>query len=273
MLSPRAGGAAAAAYALVVKQSKALAEGRRFDLPVGANLVVGRSQSLADLVVKDETVSKRHLRVANLERAGVRLTDLGSKHGAVVTKPAPPSSCAAAAAATGTTVPAAAGNSDGNGGGNSGAWAPARPPGLGGKDPPAAAPAPSRRKFFPIPIPREPEWVAGDHGDTISLGKTVFVLEREGGAEPPSARGGCRRQPETGARAGARAGPAAGAESGRRQTPAVIAKGFAANPNLVRSWLTVVCVVLKTCLVVARGRSCLESWVFSAFCRELDEVG
>lgn len=44
------------AYALVVKQSKVLAEGRRFEIPRGANLVIGRSQHLAGIVVKDELV-------------------------------------------------------------------------------------------------------------------------------------------------------------------------------------------------------------------------
>lgn len=57
------GGSAAAVkgsvYTLVVKQSKALAEGRRFELRCGDNLVIGRSQSLAGIVVKDEMVSLR----------------------------------------------------------------------------------------------------------------------------------------------------------------------------------------------------------------------
>lgn len=163
-----------------------------------------------------------------------------------------------------------------------------RPAGLGGKDPPitvnaggaasaAAAPArpttpppPPKQKFFPIPIPREPEWVAGAHGDRISLGKTVFVLEREGGPEPTDQR---RRRPVSaaGSRAGAIAAAAAaeaaaaaaaeaeaaavaaaeaaaaegaegvevgaGAAGSRparvKKTPAVISKGFTANPNLV----------------------------------------
>lgn len=44
-------------YALVVEKSTALAEGRRFDLPCGREVVIGRSQHLADIVVKDEMVS------------------------------------------------------------------------------------------------------------------------------------------------------------------------------------------------------------------------
>lgn len=43
-------------YSLVVKKSKALVEGRRFELRPGSNVVVGRSQH-ANIVVKDEMVS------------------------------------------------------------------------------------------------------------------------------------------------------------------------------------------------------------------------
>lgn len=51
-----AGSGGGSTYALVVKESKALAEGRRFELRCGDNLVIGRSQHLADIVVKDEMV-------------------------------------------------------------------------------------------------------------------------------------------------------------------------------------------------------------------------
>ena len=44
-------------YALVVQKSKALEEGRRFELLCGSDLVIGRSQNLAGIVVKDELVS------------------------------------------------------------------------------------------------------------------------------------------------------------------------------------------------------------------------
>lgn len=47
-----------AAYALVVKKSKALAEGRRFDLACGSSVVVGRSQHMARIVIKDEMVRR-----------------------------------------------------------------------------------------------------------------------------------------------------------------------------------------------------------------------
>lgn len=98
-----------------------------------------------------------------------------------------------------------------------------RPAGLGGKDPPvganAAALPPIKQKFFPIPIPREPEWVAGAHGDRISLGKTLMVLERDGGPEPPE-QGRLRPRVVS--------GPAP-----TKRAPAVISKGFTANPNLV----------------------------------------
>lgn len=43
-------------YVLVVKKSKALAEGRRFELPCGTDVVIGRSQHLAGIVVRDEMV-------------------------------------------------------------------------------------------------------------------------------------------------------------------------------------------------------------------------
>lgn len=163
------------------------------------------------------------------------MSDLGSKHGAVITKPAP--------AATPTdNPPAEATHHDHTGD--------TRPSGLGGKDPPsvtranAASPADasrspvqqpppsSKQKFFPVPIPREPEWVAGAHGDQISLGKTVMLLEREGGPEPPN---GGRYRP-----AGAAAEEGAGVAGEVRpvpvkQPPRVISKGFAVNPNLVRN--------------------------------------
>lgn len=45
-------------YTLVVDKSKALAEGRRFELPCGSNVVIGRSQHLAGIVVKDEMVRR-----------------------------------------------------------------------------------------------------------------------------------------------------------------------------------------------------------------------
>ncbi|CAN0170829.1 unnamed protein product, partial [Laminaria digitata] len=98
-----------------------------------------------------------------------------------------------------------------------------RPAGLGGKDPPVTAnnaggasvrpttPPPPKQKFFPIPIPREPEWVAGAHGDRISLGKTVFVLEREGGPEPTELR---RRRPVGGGDGGGGGGDGGGCGSG-----------------------------------------------------------
>lgn len=43
-------------YTLVVKQSKALAPGRRFEIVCGSDVVIGRSQHLAGIVVKDEMV-------------------------------------------------------------------------------------------------------------------------------------------------------------------------------------------------------------------------
>lgn len=43
-------------YVLVVKKSKALVEGRRFELPCGTDVVIGRSQHLAGIVVRDEMV-------------------------------------------------------------------------------------------------------------------------------------------------------------------------------------------------------------------------
>lgn len=49
-------------YALVVEQSKALAPGRRFELQCGSNVVIGRSQHLAGIVVKDEMVRRRGYR-------------------------------------------------------------------------------------------------------------------------------------------------------------------------------------------------------------------
>ncbi|CAN0117605.1 unnamed protein product, partial [Scytosiphon promiscuus] len=234
-------------YALVVKESKALAVGRRFEIPHGADLVIGRSQSLAGIVVKDELVSKSHLRIVNSDNAGVRVSDLGSKHGAVITKPAPASSTGVPPPIGSTQPPLAGGKADGQpgaGGGRGGAAA-ARPAGLGGKDPPAAP----KQKFFPIPIPRAPEWVAGAHGDRISLGKTVLVLEREGGPEPPTTaaqrRRYLRQRPGGGVvevavdgsgGVGAGAGAvAAGAAARGKAAPAVISKGFAANPNLMNA--------------------------------------
>ncbi|CAN0533307.1 unnamed protein product, partial [Laminaria digitata] len=102
-------------YTLVVKQSKALAPGRRFEIACGSDIVVGRSQHLAGIVVKDEMVSKSHLRIVNSAESGFRVSDLGSKHGAVITKPAPTTTTASANAAarrvpltgTGSAAPAA----------------------------------------------------------------------------------------------------------------------------------------------------------------------
>lgn len=175
--------------------------------------------------VSPSQVSKSHLRILNSAESGVRVSDLGSKHGAVITKPAPNSASAPQAQrVTKTKVAAAA---VGSGGGRH--W---RPAGIGGKDPPARAdaiapasvPVPAMaKKFFPIPIPREPEWVAGAHGDRISLGKTVMVLEREGGPEPPN----------QGHRPSSSAAAASTRPARSKQSPAVISKGFAANPNLV----------------------------------------
>lgn len=136
-------------------------------------------------------VSKTHLRIEVSAQAGFRVHDLKSKHGAVITKPAPPAK----------------------------------------KPPPKDAPPPPP-KFFPIPIPHGPEWVAGAHGDRITLGKTTFVVEREGGREPLR----MTRPPR-------RTGPAGGettvGEVARRvveskRPAAVISKRFTANPNLVR---------------------------------------
>ncbi|CAN0400275.1 unnamed protein product, partial [Ectocarpus sp. 12 AP-2014] len=227
------GGGGGSTYALVVKESKALAEGRRFELRCGDNLIIGRSQHLADIVVKDEMVSKCHLRIANSEHAGVRMSDPGSKHGAVITKPAPPSTTYGNAATAAAQPPRKEGGGGGGGGGEKGAPAP-RPAGLGGPPPPLP-----KKKFFPIPVPREPEWVAGAHGDRISLGKTVLVLEREGGPEPPASRRRRAAGPGAGAGAGAADGSSvegggAGAAGARgKPAPAVISKGFTANPNLV----------------------------------------
>lgn len=218
-------------------------------------------------------VSKAHLRIVNSEYAGVRLSDLGSKHGAVITKPAPPSTTTATAAAAATVLAAGGGDDNSSNStsasrsGAPAARAPApapaptrrlRPAGLGGKDPPL--PPTTKKTFFPIPVPREPEWVAGAHGDRISLGKTIFLLEREEGPEPPDeARWRCRQQPGGGGGGrppgavgpGARPAAVDGAERGsigpaalpppllrgnKQQTSAVISKGFAANPNLVRRY-------------------------------------
>lgn len=92
--------------------------------------------------------------------------------------------------------------------------------------------------------------MAGAHGDRISLGKTVLVLEREGGPEPPPTaaqrRRYVRQQPgggvvEVAADGSRKMGAAAavgagggGAAARGKHAPAVISKGFAANPNLVR---------------------------------------
>lgn len=46
------------AYSLVVERSKAIEGGRRFELPCGSNVVVGRSQHRAGIVVKDELVGR-----------------------------------------------------------------------------------------------------------------------------------------------------------------------------------------------------------------------
>ena len=172
-------------------------------------------------------VSKSHLRIVNSAETGVRLCDLGSKHGAVITKPAPDNCNSDAPPAT-----MAAKRTQRHGEGQAGAGR--RPAGLGGKDPPTKGskksppppppPLPPKQKFFPIPIPREPEWVAGAHGDRISLGKTVLVLERKGGPEP------------SGLTEGRQLVGAAGTVASRspRRRPAVISKQFAVNPNLVR---------------------------------------
>ncbi|CAN0291217.1 unnamed protein product, partial [Ectocarpus sp. 8 AP-2014] len=227
-------GGGGSTYALVVKESKALAEGRRFELRCGDNLVIGRSQHLADIVVKDEMVSKRHLRTANSEHAGVRLSDPGSKHGAVITKPAPPSTTYGNAATAAAQPPRKEGGGGGGGGGGEKGTPAPRPAGLGGPPPPLP-----KKKFFPIPVPREPEWVAGAHGDRISLGKTVLVLEREGGPEPPASRR--RRAAGPGAGPGGADGSSvegggAGAAGARgKPAPAVISKGFTANPNLMNA--------------------------------------
>lgn len=185
-------------------------------------------------------VSKSHLRIVVSAEFGARVSDLGSKHGAVITKPAPPSSSSAAAAPTTTTTAPARATSG-------------RPAGLGGKNPPNTSQSsgatgsrpspqpPRKQKFFPIPIPREPEWVAGAHGDRISLGKTVMVLEREGGPEPPHHG---RRQAAA-PMAGAGTGGMAATGPARRKPAAVISKGFAVNPNLVRALF--VCVRVCVC--------------------------
>lgn len=52
------------AYALVVKESKAQEKGSQFELPCGSSVVVGRSQSRAGIVIKDELVS--HTQQAHL---------------------------------------------------------------------------------------------------------------------------------------------------------------------------------------------------------------
>lgn len=210
-------------------------------------------------------VSKSHLRIVVSAEFGVRVSDLGSKHGAVITKPAPPSAAAA-------PTPAPAGATSG------------RPAGLGGKNPPTTAqnnsatagrpspPPAAKQKFFPIPIPRQPEWVAGAHGDRISLGKTVMVLEREGGPEPPHRGRHQAAAPMAGAGTGGMTtGPSAAATRPARSKPAaVISKGFAVNPNLVRAcvcvcmcvFVCVLCLLEKTetrAIIVRRGLwSCFQ---------------
>lgn len=149
------------------------------------------------------------------------MCDLGSKHGAVITKPAPPTQAPSPALVIAAVCTAEA-KSD----------ATAKPTTM--------TPA---KKFFPIPIPREPERVAGAHGDRITLGKTTMVVEREGGAKPPPAKGRGRRGSR---RQGARGGAGAVVRSSARSKapPAVISKGFTVNPNLVR---------LRVCRCVLKG--------------------
>lgn len=193
-------------------------------------------------------MSKSHIRIENSAELGVRLRDLGSKHGAVITKIAPTSTPAPSPVQIKASLYKNTKNSTTIVGGKierekgSG-----RPAGLGGKNPPIGvnfAPAPTyplplpslKNKFFPIPVPREPEWVAGAHGDCISLGKTVFVLEREGGPEP---LGQSRCQPPAVGRGAVAVATAVATVGGTiparsKAPPKIISKGFTANPNLVR---------------------------------------
>lgn len=103
--------------------------------------------------------------------------------------------------------------------------------------PPPPPPDPPKQKFYPIPIPREPEWVAGDHGDRISLGKTVLMLERNGGPEPSGLGGRQSVRVEKHAGAGTDAAGAVTPRVQKQRRPAVISKRFSVNPNLVGGWV------------------------------------
>ncbi|CAM9264213.1 unnamed protein product [Choristocarpus tenellus] len=193
-------------FVLVVQESKSLAPGRRFELPCGSEIVVGRSHHLSQLVIKDDKVSKAHLRLTVSPDLGLRATDLCSKHGSIIQKPDPNSTTPS------TTLE------------NSEAMA-----GLGvekgldtGRTPEASC------KVFPIPIPREPEWVTGADGDRIKVGQTVLRIERVMVERRAVTPGGRSEVVET---------SAAGAGiSSRPRTkmvkPSVISKGFRMNPNL-----------------------------------------
>lgn len=171
-------------------------------------------------------VSKEHLRVEVSAARGLRLCDLGSKHGAVITKPAPSRRSSTAStneANKGAPTP-------------DGSKAGMEKGGKGGKDPASsstdvAAKEKEKPKFFPIPIPRDPEWVAGAHGDLVSLGKTTLMVERKDGPKPPPKLSGRRRRRPGGARSGV--GIGVGAAARRRKPATVISKVFELNPNLV----------------------------------------
>lgn len=61
-------------YFLVVQKSKALEEGRRIELRCGSNVVIGRSQNLAGIVIKDELVSNmKWTREGEMEQGGAQV--------------------------------------------------------------------------------------------------------------------------------------------------------------------------------------------------------
>lgn len=170
---------------------------------------------------------------------GFRVCDVGSKHGAVITKPAPsraPSPTNTREREKSSSTPAVSALPKAKGANmedNRGADA-NKPPALGtGGDPAVTIETQGQPKFFPIPIPREPEWVEGAHGDKISLGKTILLVERRDGPRPPRLPRRRRR------RVGTKTSVGAGVETAKsvtkpRKPATVISKVFELNPNLVR---------------------------------------
>lgn len=167
--------------------------------------------------------------------SGLRVCDLGSKHGAVITKPAPPrreSPVTGAGATPGTRSPAAESARDKKSISDELPESSGKSASEAAGDAAVTPKTQDKPKFFPIPVPREPEWVPGAHGDRIILGKTTLQVKREDGPRPPTKIPARRHRKARKAMSGAKDGDGT-AERKRKKPAAIISKVFEVNPNLV----------------------------------------